>query len=216
MATLNSVLADVAAYIDQDTTLATGTELTVRVNLINQALNEWAETYQWASLRVTSPVTFALSAVSIGLATNFKKLMSPIVDRSLTSDNVYVQIRPEERYNKLSSDKYCYILGNDVIGKSLNVNPALASGASLVYDYQSTPSSMATLQDVSVCPSTDFLVKRTIARLLESRSDARFTFVKEEADSALANMMQEEATPSGGQNNRTPNWATKANFRVGA
>jgi len=213
--TLNQVLQDVGAYIDQDTTLPTGTELTVRVNLVNQSLDEWGNAYQWKQLRVIYSPTFALSATSIGLPTNFKKLMSPPYDISLTSDNKYIEIRPEERFNKLSTDKYSYILGNEAGGKALIINPALTSGASLVLDYQSFPSSMATLQDVAVTSNPEFLVKRTIAYILEARADQRFPLVKAEADRIISTAIEEEDTPSGGMDNRVPDFARSGSFRIG-
>ena len=41
MKTLSQILADSAAYLDLDPSLPTGTELTVRINYAQQAVNEW-------------------------------------------------------------------------------------------------------------------------------------------------------------------------------
>lgn len=214
--TLQDILDDVAAYLDQDTTLATGTELTVRVNLIDQALREWGDSYQWKQLRVFNYApSWALSATSMALPTNFKKLMSAPYDVSVNPDNEYPEIRAEDRFLKGSSDRYSIVGGNDASGRYLVINPALTSGVSLVLDYQSTPSSMATLADISVCPDANFLVKRTIANILSSRSDPRFPTLKAEADDSLANMIEEEATLSGGQNNTTSSWIKQNNFVIG-
>lgn len=214
MATLNSVLADVAAVVDQDTTLATGTELTVRVNLVNQALNEWAEAYEWKQLRQSSSLTFSLSGVSSALPTNFKRLMSPIYDAG-NSYYEYKEIDPDSRFLVASDDKYVWIGGNPASGYFVNINPAMASGASLVFEYQSTPSSLATLQDVSVCPSGEFLAKRTIAYILQSRSDGRFPVVKAESDDLLSNMIEDEAGFTGGMTNTNPDYYAKRGWRIG-
>lgn len=216
MATLLSILNNVAAFIDQDTTLATGMELTVRINLVNQALTEWSETYQWKQLRISpySP-SFGLSSVSMALPNNFRKIMSIPIDNSITSSNNYTQILPQDRFIKNINDKYCYITGNDAIGYALNINPALSSGVSLVFDYQSIPSSMATLQDISVCPSSEFLIKRTIAYIFQSRSDSRFPGVKSESDDMLANLIEDEASPSVGQKNSIPDYLKNQGFRIG-
>jgi len=214
MATLNSILADVAAVVDQDTTLATGTELTVRVNLVNQALNEWAEAYEWKQLRNQGTLAFALSAASVALPTNFKRLMSPVYDAGNTYLE-YSEIDPDQRFKMGSQDKYVWLGGNDASGKFINFNPGMASGMSLVYEYQSTPSSLATLADISVCPSGEFLAKRTIAYILQSRSDSRFPIVKAESDDLLSNMMEDEAGFSGAQTNTTPDFYAKRGWRIG-
>lgn len=215
MATLNEILDDVAAVVDQDTTLASGTELTVRVNLINQALKEWSEAYEWKALRIPATLAFGLSATSIALPSNFKKLMSPVYDVSLKPSVEYREIIPAERYLKGSQDKYIWTGGNKASGLYVNFNPGMASGMSLAYEYQSTPSSLATLADVSVCSSGEFLAKRTIAYILQSRSDGRFPIVKSESDDLLANMIEEEAAFSGGMNNKTPDVYSRVGWRIG-
>jgi len=216
--TLEQVLKDVGAYVDQDTTLPTGTELTVRVNLVNQALDEWQNAYEWKVLRERHTVSFAFSGTSTALPDRFKKLMTPPYDLSKQSDNRYVEIDPDERFNRGSSEKYSWIDGNDVAGRALIWNPALASGASLAYDIQTYASALATLADTSVCHNPNYLVKWTIATVLEARSDPRFPQVKAAADRLLQTMIEEEATPTGGMHNRIPDWTRRphdAQFRLG-
>ena len=216
MYTVNNVLTDIAGYINQDTTIPTGTELDTWINLINQAQTEWGEAYQWKDLRVNrySP-SFGLSAVSIGLPVNFKKLMSPVYDMSKSSSNKYKEIPPSDRHLKTSSDKYCYLTGNNISGKALTIHPALISGASIVLDYQSNPSSVASLNDILTCPSRQFIVKRVESYILASRSDSRFPLVAKEAENSMENMMEEEAVKSGGMDNRTPNYFKQISFRIG-
>lgn len=216
MATLSNVLQDIGAIVNQDTTLPTGTDLTMQVNLANQALAEWGEAYQWAQLRVPnySP-TFALSATSLALPSNFEKLMSRPFNAALTTGNDYEEIRPEDRFTKQTTDRYCWTAGDDSVGHYIVINPALASGVSIVFDYQSVPSSMATLQDVLVCPSKNFIVHRVIGKIYESRSDPRFQTFKSYADNAMVQLIQEEATVSGAMTNRTPVQYDKIGFRIG-
>ena len=216
MYTVSNVLQDVAGYINQDTTLPTGTELTTWTNLINQAQTEWGEAYQWKELRVSkhSP-SFGLSSTSLPLPTNFKKLMSPVYDMSKTSSNKYIEIDPSDRHLKTSDQKYCYLVGNNLTGRALVINPALPSGASIVLDYQSFPSSVVSTSDTLTCPSRQFIVKRVESYILGSRSDSRFPLVQRDADNSLANMMEEEAAKSGGQNNQTKNYYRQVDFRLG-
>lgn len=213
--TLQGILNDIGAYVDQDTSLPTGVELTTRVNFVNQSLQEWAETYQWKQLRVSTTIPFAFSGTSSALPTNFKKLMAVPTDVSQTTDNTYMQVSPQERLSLASTTKYSYIVGDDARGFSLNLSHPMASGASIVYDYQSFPSSLATLADISVCPQPNYLVKRTIAYVLEARSDTRFPQVKADADIILQKMVEEENAPSAAQVNRIEDWARTTNFRIG-
>lgn len=211
--TLQQLLSDIGAFIDQDTTLPTGTEMDVRVNLVNQSLNEWAEAYQWQSLRSTAALPFALSATSVGLPANFKKLMSPVVDVTISGDNKYVEIPASDRFKTLH-DRWVVVGGNESTGKYMLI-AGMPSGASLVFDYQRYPSALATLVDVAEIPQPAYLVKRTLAHILESRSDTRFPDMQAQADRVLESMIEEEDVPSGGANNRVPDWARSTGFRIG-
>lgn len=215
MATLNSVLNDIAAIIDQDTTLATGTDLTVRVNLVNQAQREWSETYQWKDLQFSLNPSFGLSGTSLGLPSNFKKLMSPVYDIAKTSDNDYTEISQADQLVKDSTDRYVVVRGNDAEGRSLLINPALLSGASLVLTYQAYPSSVATLIDTLTCPNPQFVVNRVLSQIMAARSDERFPQFKAYADDQLQNMIEEEDTKSGGERNETPTYLKKGGFTIG-
>lgn len=217
MATLQQVLQDVASYVNQDNALVSGTDLTTWSNLTNQAQNEWGDAYQWKQLRFTQKPSTTLSQASLGLPTTFKKLMSPLYDYSTGIDSPaeYKEIRPEERFQKSSTDKYVYSMGNDAQGRYLVVNPALPSGASVQYDWQSFPSSVATLADIFVCPSREYVVKRTIQYILSARSDPRFTLIKSEADDLLANMIEEESALSGGMDNQVKSYYQRNRIRIG-
>lgn len=213
--TLRDVLDSVASFVNQDPTLATSTDLTSQVNLINQAQDEWGDADQWDELRVALSPSFSVSGASMGLPANFKKLMSPVYDVSKDPDNPYPEIDPKERFTKNSTEQYVFRMGNKVSGMSLQINPVLASGASLNCYIQIYPSSMATLTDTATCPSKQFLVQRTIAKILGARSDSRFPTYKAESDDLLSNMIEEAAAFSGAQENKTPDsWSSK-NFRLG-
>lgn len=214
--TLESILQDIGAYVDQDTTLPTGTEETVRVNFVNQALREWADAYDWSQLRQIGTLSVTLSGTSAALPTNFKKLLSPIYDMSqaVSVDREYQQVDASERFSRQTSDKVVWLLGDDAVGYSVN-SFGFVSGLSAVYYYQSVPSSLATLADTTVIPNPNFLVKRTIAYILEARSDARFPQAKQDADLEMRRMIEFQDTPSGAQSNRIPDWARSTGFTIG-
>jgi hypothetical protein len=212
---LSSILTNVGAKVNQDTSALAGSELLVTVNYADQAQTDWADTYDWPLLRKTQSVTVLLSMTSIGLPNNFRKLLSPVIDRSLTASNTYVEVKPEERFDKLSTDRYCYIQGDDVTGRYMVINPGLPSGASIIFDYKSFPSSLATSSDAVTCPSPRFMTERIAFYILEARSDQRFPVVEARSNQILEGLVEEVNTPSGGENNRTQDWARKTNFRVG-
>lgn len=213
--TLQEVLQEIAAFINQDPTLPTGTDLSMWISLVNHAQNEWALSYQWKQLRGTFYPAVVDSQASVALPATFKKLMSPLYDLTTNPPTKYYEISPSERFQHVNTDKYVFVMGNDVTGYSLNINPVFASGASISADYQSFPSSLATYADVVTCPSGEYLVHRTIASILAARSDPRFPQMAQDADEILANLIEEEAAQSGGFLNRTPNQYANAGFRVG-
>ena len=219
MATVTEILQNVGSIIDQDTTLPTGTDLLVRIALINQAQAEWERSYSWKEIRINRyPIPVADQMVSVALPSTFKKLMSRPFDMSKTTNNDYEEIRPEQAYLRISQDlnnRFCFTGGNKVTGKYINFNPAIASGASIVFDYQSAPVSVATLNDVPTCPSDTFITKKVIAKIYESRADTRFPQFLSEANDTLANLMDEEAALSGGTNNTLPTFYDNVNFRMG-
>lgn len=217
MATVQSILQNVAAYINQDPTLPTGTDQTMWISLVNQAQKEWGDTYQWKQLRVQVALTVTVSAASFALPINFKKTMSPLFDYSAgpNQPTKYYEISPSEVYLRPATDKYCFIRGNTITGFSLNLNPAASSGASLVLDIQTVASSLATLQDTLTCPSDQFVTLRTIAKVLSARSDPRFPQIYSESNTLLSSMMEEEAAPSGGSDGLVPNQYRMTGFRIG-
>lgn len=218
MATLlSSILQSVGAKVDQDTTLPSGTELTVRVNYADQSQEDWKDAYSWKALKKTYPVTVLNSMTSIGLPALFDRFSSPVYDYSTGVDSPtrYTEIRPEERFSKASTDKYVYTMGDEAAGKYLIINPALVSGASIVFDYQSLPSSLATVTDTVTCPNIRFMTERISFYILEARSDARLPSVEARSNDILAAMIEKENTPTGGEDNRVPDFQRSNNFRVG-
>lgn len=215
--TLQNILEDIGAYIDQDTTLPSGVEESVRINLVDQALQEWGAAYQWKQLRNVATVPFTYSGTSVGLPGNFKKMMSPVYDiaQAIGSQREYDEIMPSTAYVRLDTDKYITIGGDPGTGHYMNINPAMNSGFSGSYHFQSFPSSMATLSDVCVCPDYMFIVKRVSGLIFESRSDSRFPQLKADADLLLQRMIEEEQATSGAMKNKTQTWTSGSGFVMG-
>jgi hypothetical protein len=212
--TLQDVLIDLGASIDQDTALPTGTDLAVRARLADRAQQDWGEFYTWNDLRITLQPTALLSATSIGLPDNFDRLSSPLYNVATNPADKYIELTtPSDRFKKLSTDKYVYIIGQPG-ANALIINPALPSGVSLVLDYQSAPSSLVTLADVVQAPR-EYLAKRVEYYILFSRSDPRFTFAKQASDDFLRGRVEDQDVPTGGQDNRVPDSPRSTGFRIG-
>lgn len=216
--TLEQVLKDVYAYVDQSTTLpsAGSTEELVAVNFVNQALREWEDSYDWEQLRKIGTISATLSGTSAALPADFKKLLSPIYDMAqpISTDREYVQIPSSEQYRRQRTDKVTWISGNESGGYYAGFF-GLISGFSGVFDYQSTASSLATLSSTAIIPNPNYLVKRTVAFILEARSDSRFPLAKQDAELELRRMIEFADTPSGAEDNRIPDWARSSGFRIG-
>jgi hypothetical protein len=218
MTTVADILRSVASYINQDPTLPTGTDLTMWIDLINQSQEEWADSYIWRkTLTRTNEVTVNNSQVSVGLPVGFERLLSPVFDYSggLSNPYRYYEIKPAIRFLKEETEKYVYKMGSEAEGQYLKINPALASGASIVFDYLSRPSSLATLNDAVTCQSDQFLVLRTVSKILSSRSDPRFTIVFETSNTLLGHMMDDEAAETGGEDNEMRSTLERKGFRPG-
>lgn len=191
--TLSQILIDAQAYLDLEAVEPTGDDLTVRVAYAQQAVREWADSYQWRGLTQKENIYFTNATASF--PTNFKELTTISTD---ANGNQYPQILPGETVYKTSSDKYLYIEGNEAMGFTTTTN-GLASLATLSITYQRQPSNMATLSDNCEVPDDGFVIKKVISLVLQSRSDERFPIVEADSQRLLRNMIGREMvrTPGG-------------------
>lgn len=211
MKTLSQILADSAAYLDLDPSLPTGTELTVRINYAQQAVNEWGGVYKWRQLRQAyDPLA---TGATVSLPSNFREFMGAPRNK-VASDtwDEYPEIRAEDRYNYLDNDKYCYVLGNPSSG--LNVIFNGLTNASLSMVYQRYPSNMVTLTDVCEVPDAEYVKTKVISYVLQSRGDDRFPLVDADANRMLQNMIGREMQQVPGGYNNTP-LSGHAKYRLG-
>ena len=210
MKTLQNILIDANAYLDLDAAAPTGTELTTRANYANQAVWDASAVTQFSEFHKiyhVNPETLS----SISLPSDFRELMAP--PRQLLSSgswsDPFEQIHPLERFNKESTDRYLYILGNPSSGYTAIFN-ALTASATLSFDYQRFPSGLLTLTDVCELPDPTFVTARVEAYVLESRNNDRFPIVKAEANAKLQNMVGREMKPLQAGTNTTPRQGTVA------
>lgn len=200
MKTLQQILIDSAAHVDLDAILPTGSELTTRSNYADQLVWDASAIGQFREFkRVQVEPTYTLASFS--LPTNFREFM---IEPHVLLDNgeweEYTEILPEDIYDKSSTDKYCYVLGNPSEGYTAIFNN-LTANATLSMVYQRYPSGLATLADTCELPDPMYVVTGVNAYVLKSRSDDRFPAVDAEKNQRLQNMLGREMKPPGGGKN---------------
>lgn len=187
MKTLLQILTDVNAHIDLDATLPTGTELTTRVNYVNQAIWDANSIGQLKEFETTYAVL--ATTPSITLPSNFKDFTS--APQLLLSGGVweaYPLIAPSDIYSYDTSEKYSYLIGNPSSRYTLVLNNYTAN-ATLSFSYQRFPSGMGTYTDVCELSDPEYVVLQTAAYVLQGRDDARFPILTAQAQQRLANMI---------------------------
>ena len=147
MRTLNQILIDCNAYLDLDASIPTGTELTTRTNYANQAVWEASAIAQFSEFQNVYEVNVSGNA-TISLPTGFREFQTAprLMDSSLDWV-IYEEIKPDDRYGKVSTDKYCYVLGNPATGYNAIFNN-LTANCTLSITYQRYPSGFATLTNI--------------------------------------------------------------------
>lgn len=198
---LNQILIDCNAYLDLDATLPTGTELTTRSNYANQAVLDASAIGQFREFQGVFTVNVSSSA-TITLPTGFREFMT--APRLLNTEggwDAYEEIDPMEVYSKVSTDKYCYLLGNPATGYNAIFN-SLTANCTLSITYQRFPSGLLTLTDICELTDPQYVVTKVESLVLQSRRDERFPTKEAEAERKLRNMLGRESKTVGGGTNQ--------------
>lgn len=184
--------------MDQSSTAPATTESTwtIRLNAINRAQLDWANSYEWeASKKVFNGIiSTSTGNASVAMPRDFRKLDGfprIVSDGTNTYDFVVDDPSNNRRYN--DSDKYANLLGNPADGYTLYVSAnTLASGASISFTYYSFPATLATTTSVTPVPDPTYVVQRALYYLYKANEDGRFPEAKVEADRILARMLEYE------------------------
>lgn len=199
MRTLSQILVDVNAYCDLEATAPTGTELATRTNYATRSVWEASAIAQFSEFHKIYEVDPGASS-TVTLPANFRELMTAPKQYINGSWVDYEEIKPLDRFNKASTERYCYVLGNPAEGYQAVFNN-LEANATISIDYQRYPSGFATLSNICELPDPVYVVSKTESYVLQSRSDDRFPIKDTEASVRLQNMVgREMKTPGGGIN----------------
>ena len=214
--TLETILQRINAFVTQDASTPTGSDLSTMISYVNEALDKWAMVYDWGALIKSHTETATSDAeYTITLDDNFKKLITPVYDQN---DNEYQEIPARDRFGMDDNAYYCYVMGNRKDGFTLYLPNNVKSGDTLEFDYAIYPDLLSDVSDEIIPDVADYLVQYGVARLLGARSDARYPHEEAKAETLLANMIENEnsklATSGSGQiQNRY--WKDKNNYRIG-
>jgi len=207
----------IASEIDQSATAPTqgGTDWNIRMNALNRALFDWAETYDWTVLKKVHNglISTASANASYALPANFRKLDGfPVV-----AGEMYTPVNPTNNYRYLDTDKFVNILGNDRDNKVLYIHPNnLSSGASVQFTYWASPISLASATNLTECPDPTFLIQRALYYLYKGREDGRFPEAGVASDKILARMIEGENTlGQAHSDNQIHNYNQANGFRIG-
>jgi len=211
----------IAAIVDQSSTAPTAgsSSWNLRLKYLNMAQREWEEAYDWSTLykEYNTLTSNSSGGPTISMPSDFRKLAGyPKITADGSNTDEYPEIDPQTKEQYLSTDEYCYVLGNDKDGYSLIINPATpVSGASIFIPYWAAAASLASPADVSMCPDPNYLVQRSVAQLWEARGDPRFPQAKSEAEKLLQRMVEQENTRGYGYHNEVKHAEDKKSFRWG-
>lgn len=187
MKTLSQILTDANAVLDLNAELPTGTELTTRSNYADQAVWDAAASGQLNEFKMEF-LTTASTLATIPLPADFKELMDDPRIALSGGWETWEAVEVEQKYDKGTQDRYCYVLGNPAAGYNLIFNNIEAS-ASVSIIYQRFPSGLLTLSSVCELSDPQYVVRRIESYVLYSRSDDRFPSAKAEANQILSNMV---------------------------
>lgn len=195
--TLQQILIDANSYLDLDASLPIGDDLTVRTEYAKQAVREWADAYRWREL--STPYSVLATSATISLPTGFKELEAIPQD---SSGEYYPEVRVADRLTQDDGDKFSFITGNEVTGYVMTLENLPNEDTTISLTYQRQASVMATLTDICEVPDDQFVVKKIISYVLQSRSDERFPTVESEAQRLLSNMIGRSMSQTSGGSNR--------------
>lgn len=196
--TVDNIMGRIAAIVDQDpdtSNISTG-DYALRLRYMNMALMDWSETWNWQTLFREYNVLASTSSAnaSVVLPSNFRKSAGPaLIAHDGANTDVFPETQQQNARDYPDNHKRVAILGNPADGYVLRVYGVdMVSGASIKFPFYVSPTSLATSSDVPMIPNPNYLIKKTIGYLWESREDSRFQLMLAEADQILQNMIEYE------------------------
>lgn len=197
VATLSSILIDVNAFVDLEAVLPTSDELTARSNYAQQVVRDASDVGQLPEFDAIYEYNPG-SASTVTMPEGFREFK---IDPKQLVNGGWVdfpEISPEERYNKTSGEKYCYLTGNPAVGYVTNFN-GLEASCTLSFTYQAFPTGFPTLTSKCELRDSTYVVAGVESYVLQARGDDRFPYVDAIKEKKLKNMFGRAMKSPGGQ-----------------
>ncbi len=201
--TLQEILINSSAYLDQSTSIPTSDDFNIRLNFANQRIREWENSYRFSELK--TKYTIGATLASIPLPSNFSAIAGNPKELLDSNNNwqEYTQVDPSYIYDQ-QDPHFSYILNDTIIFNNLS------SGATISIDYFRSAATLATLTDVCEVPDGNYVVNGIIASVLQARNDDRFPVVEAKTQNLLMGMIGNNQS-SGSSSTRAP----KKNYHLG-
>lgn len=221
---IQQIFQRIASTVLQDPTMpsAGGSEYNLWLSFLNTSIQEWANAHDWEDLRLEFRPSFAgATTATIPLPQDFVKLAASPVNygTGIAGGEEWTEIVPEQEHLYSSLAKWVQVRGDINNGYNMIWSPGtLASGTTVVIQYFSIPTSLASPAQIPPVPDSGFLIDRVTAFILEARSDPRFQSSEVKAREKLLNMVQNaDAKKWNSYGGNTPIISTlrRINFRVG-
>lgn len=225
MWSLDEVQSQISSIVDQSsTTPAVGSaDYALRRTLVNRALRDFGEAYDWTFLikEVNTRTSISSSAIgglaTVALPTDFSKFTTfPKVSWDSAQTNEFAEIDVKEQGQYIASDKYFYLLYSAPT-VTMILHSSLVSGASIYFAYKASPGSLASPVNVAAIPDPTYIVQKALYYYFQSTEDARFVEAGQTADLILQRMLEDDAS-KGNQyvGNRARTWLeTVHKFKIG-
>lgn len=210
--TLEGIMSSMALHLNGDTVVPT--EGTDEYNKWKQAVNEsqrdWSSVdYDWETLYAVFSTSLSQSGTTLSLPANFVKLAG----FPEFAGTQYPEQRKQETGRFDASEKYVTV---DYGQKILSVNPPQSSNVSAKIPFYSEPSNLTSLTQTSLCPNDNYLVYRSVGKVLLSKENPKFQAFIDESEKLLARMIGKEVIRSDQYDNTVKNDIhTKYNFTLG-
>ena len=169
-------------------------DYTLRLGLVNDAIQEWADTenVKWATLFKTE--TGTTSGSTISCPSNLVSVSSLLK----IGNNYYIWKKVDEAMVLIKNNPSAKIFwitgspGNYVI----NINPIPTEGETYTYYYYKTPNSLSSASDIPEMTKPMFIVYWVLARLYEADGDNnKLSFYEQKAVDKLNEMIVENEAP---------------------
>lgn len=188
--TLLQILIDANSVLDLEASQPTDEELATRSNYANQAVWDASGAAQLPEFK-REYLTSASTLATIPLPSNFREIQENPRIYTNGGWEEWETIEVEQKYEKSSSERYCYVMGNPAEGYNLIFNNIVASDQ-LSIIYQRYPSGLRTLTDVCELADPQYVTRKIESYVLFSRSDDRLQVAEQRAETRLSNMMARE------------------------